>query len=503
MNELITALGPVRRRIRRNRALEGAAFGFAAGAAGALCLLVLSLLFPIPDKWLWAAGILLCSVLLASPANALRPVKNRDAALAADRCGLKERTVTALEAPEIPEDGGGIRRAMCLAQREDACRALKSLDFRQIRPRPVKRILLFGAAGCLLCAGMLLIPNVQDARAAETKALRETLDRASAEMDEAGAADEEKLPEKEKAELRRIREDLKRDLARSRDTADALVAVDRAEKRVEEIRSRTAGDAQAAATQALADALREAGLDSLADSVLSGDETAVAEALAGMDAAAAEALSRAAEGMEGAAGEAAQAMASAAQGGDPQQAASQAMQALNASGSPGASATEQALSSLKATLGGASAGQGQNSSQGGSSGTGGNNPNGPAGGGAGRGTTNEEQKGSGGKSQSGASGGNQPAEFREGKYETIYDPEKVETASRDVMTEQNRLGEDSVQIEAGEGKGTLEGSLPWGSVIGEYAESESRSAESENLTGEQREWVSEYYRLLTEQSEQE
>ena len=59
------------------------------------------------------------------------------------------------------------------------------------------------------------------------------------------------------------------------------------------------------------------------------------------------------------------------------------------------------------------------------------------------------------------------------------------------MTEQNRLGEDSVQIQAGDGRGTLDGSVPYGQVVGEYARSETQSAE-------QREWVREYFRILTD-----
>ena len=67
-----------------------------------------------------------------------------------------------------------------------------------------------------------------------------------------------------------------------------------------------------------------------------------------------------------------------------------------------------------------------------------------------------------------------------------------------MTTEQNRLGEDSVQIETGPGKGTLEGSVPYGDVIGEYAEAETQAADSARLTQEQKQWVDEYFRRLTE-----
>lgn len=501
MKELLNALKPVKNRLRRNRALRGAAFGFAAGAAAALALRILSLVVYVPDKWIIAGAAVAAAAALGAAGNALRPVGSRDAACAADRCGLQERAQTALEIAESPDPDSETGRAMRAAQAEDACAALKRLDPRAIRPGSVKRPLLCGLAACLLCAGTLLIPGRPDRLAEQRKILQDHLAKASAKLEQAEKADETALDDAEKSELRKLTEDLKRDLRDSRDETDALVALDRAEKRLEELRSRTAADAAklAEAANALSEALKAAGLDSLAEAVSSGDAQALAEALAGMDAEAAEALAEAAEGLSGEAKAAAEAMASA-RNGDAAQAAAQALQALQAGGAMSASAMSQALQSLKASLGGAgsSGSQGQGgSSQGAGSGSG----TGQAGGGAGRGTTNEEQKGGGSAANAKHVNGTGEAEYREGQYERIYDPEQLDMASRDVMTEQNRLGEDSVQIQAGEGKGTVDGTVPVGQVLGEYAQAEARSADSENLTGEQREWVREYFRILTEQNE--
>ena len=66
-----------------------------------------------------------------------------------------------------------------------------------------------------------------------------------------------------------------------------------------------------------------------------------------------------------------------------------------------------------------------------------------------------------------------------------------------MVTEQNKLGEDSVQIETGPGKGRLEGNVPFREVVGEYAEAEAAAAESARLTREQKQWVDEYFRRLT------
>ena len=139
--------------------------------------------------------------------------------------------------------------------------------------------------------------------------------------------------------------------------------------------------------------------------------------------------------------------------------------------------------------------------QNGQNGTGGSgsNLNGKTGGGAGEGTTNQEQQG-GGSSGGGPVTGSRDPRYKEVRYETIYDPEHIAKDKENVMTEQYRLGdEDSLQIETGPGRGNLDGDVPWGEALQEYADTEARSADRENLTVQERRWVDEYYRLLTEQ----
>ena len=118
--------------------------------------------------------------------------------------------------------------------------------------------------------------------------------------------------------------------------------------------------------------------------------------------------------------------------------------------------------------------------------------------GAGEGSTNLEQNG-GGKLQGGLAKGNRDPKYKEAQYETIYDPERTDMAVRDEMTNQNRLGnEESLQAETGPGKGSLGGSVPWDQVFREYEETETRSAERENLTTKEKQWVADYYAKLTE-----
>ena len=465
MNELTKALKPVKRRIRRNRLLRGAAWGLAAGLGAALAIRGAGMFVPMANRWLWAAIPAAAATVTAAAGNALRPVGNRTAAETADRCGLQERTITALEQ-------AGTETEICVLQREDACRALREMDTGSITAGSVKKPLLT-ALGCgvLLCA-LLIIPGRGDRAAEAQKALRETLRTAAEEIGQAAEADAERLNEARKSELRRLTGDLKRELDRSRDEADALVALDRAERRLEEMQNRTAGDAAAAA-----------------------DREGTGNA-------------------DGEGGEGTEAAATAGEAGT-EISGTQAKTAGNSTaGRNGTPLTQKALAALKARVSPATAqqgnrgaaaaaktgsGQGEGPGEGqGLSGAGSGQGNKSANG-AGEGSTNLEAE-AGGKNGNGPVRGNRDPKYREEKYETIYDPERTETAARDEMTNQNRQGEaESRQAETGPGKGSADGSVPWDRVFREYRETETRSAGRENLTTKERQWVEEYYSLLTEQ----
>ena len=305
------------------------------------------------------------------------------------------------------------------------------------------------------------------------------------------------MDEKQKTELRKLTEDLKRELRASRDELDAMVALDKGEQRLQKLRGeqKTAGDALSA-MDALARAMENAGMDpglgeTMSSAMANGDAAAMSSALAQLNA---DQMKELAESLTGDAQSLAEQLAEAAGQGEMTDAQMQALMAGSmASGSP----LQQAISGMKGSIGAPA----QSGSQG-TSGSGGQNGagmSGSAGSGAGTGSTNEEQNGPGSAGQKGTAKGNRPATFKQAEYETIYDPEKVDKASRDVMTEQNSLGKDSVQIETGPGKGTLEGDVPFRQVVGEYAEQEALAAESAHLTREQKEWVDEYFRLLTEE----
>ena len=491
MNELLKALAPAKRRLRLQRLLLGAGAGFAFGALAAFVLLAVTSFVPLDGRWLIAGAAATGCTLLGAIGNAARPVDAQEAARAADSCGLRERSVTALEL------AGGPETEITRCQRQDACEHLRRLDVKQIPLRFPRRLAAIGAGLMVLCSATLLLPGSGDRAVAARKAL--DLKTASMEkaIDEAAELEEAGLDEKQKAELRKLTEDLKRELRASRDELDAMVALDKGEQRLEKIRGeqKTAGDAMSA-MDALARAMESAGMDpgiaeAMSGAMTDGNAAAMSAALAQADA---DQLKELAERLSGDAKSLAEQLAEAAAQGEMTEAQMQALMS-GMSGIPGqGSPLQQALSGMKGSLGV----PGQTGNQGGQ-GSGGQNGGSSVGSGAGTGTTNKEQEGSSPIRQKSGSKGNRPAEFKQTEYETSYDPEKVDKASRDVMTEQNSLGKDSVQIETGPGKGTLEGDIPFREVVGEYAVQEAQAAESAHLTREQREWVDEYFRLLTDE----
>ena len=466
MKEVLKALRPVKNRIRRNRFLRGAAAGLAAGLAAAVILQAAAFFMPVPDRWLWAAAAAAAAILAAALGNAARPVKNITAARAADACGLKERAVTALEGTDEP-----IRQL----QRRDACEALKNLDVKQIRPGCPGKELLAALSCAVLLGCMLLIPNAQDSKAAARKTLSKTLQEGQKAVEQAAEKDAERLPDEKKSELRKITADLNRELSESRDAADALVALDKAEQRLEQMREKTAGDVSDAADS-------RDGYGNPAE----GTEGSIPGENSGQTV----------NGQEA---------ATAAAGADVsvQLQTLEALTALKAAVNPslkyGAGAAAELTAGTQAGQSGA--GTGNIGSQDGrnGNGAGGNSQSGKTGGGAGEGTTNEEQQGGG--SGSGATvRGNRDPHYKEVSYETIYDPEHIDKNKQNVLTEQYRTGgDDSVQIETGPGRGNLNGDVPWSDALQEYADTEARAADRENLTTQEKQWVNEYYKLLTEQ----
>jgi hypothetical protein len=315
---------------------------------------------------------------------------------------------------------------------------------------------------------LLLFPNPRDREAEARGALRRILKEGTEKIDRAAAEDEERLKPEQRNELRKLTEELKRELLDSRDETDALVALDRAEQRMVQMESRTAGDALAAA-------------DGTGTESDAGEGSEEAEAADG--------TGTTADGKD------AQVSGNSSDIRSGKLATSNALAALKTAVNP-ASVRNAPRTSTAGTQGEPGEGEGQDGQGNPGAGSGSGNQ---AANGAGEGTTNLEQ-GGGGNLPGGLAKGNRDPKYKEAQYETIYDPERTELDVRDEMTNQNRLeNEESLQVETGPGKGSLGGSVPWDEVFREYEETETRSAERENLTTKERQWVKDYYSLLTDQ----
>ena len=446
MKELKKAFRPLKRRIRLLHGLRGGALGLCVGAGAALILMLLSFFVPVRNKAV--LGIILVGVGAAAGALCalLWPVSDEKAARTGDKCGLKERLQTALA---FPGDS-----PMEQLQRQDAAAALAAFDVKKIpRPRLKRPLLLVGGAACLAAA--LLLPNPQNAA----------------------------LEQEQKRELRRLTGDLERKLLQAKDPADALLALNEGQERLEKMRDTLAGERM----DALAQSLEGQGLDALAQALQAGDEEALENALDGLDA---EALEQAAQALSGEMGDLMNAAAAALKMGD-LAAALENLKGLSAAAGSLSdaqlAALAQMLQNLRAGLGGQqgqgmglAAGEGMQGAQTG----------------AGRGSTNEDMT-SEAADDPGFAGTDDPR-YKEGTYESIYDPTRLDADQTELAAESPRNEGDVAQLNVGPGAGSLDGSVPYNQVALEYAEAAARAAESQNLTNRERQWVADYFASLTE-----
>ena len=494
------ALKPFRFRLRLTNAALGGCWGMLAAAAACALIAAASYFIPIAKAALYmvwaAAGALALFVLLGF----LKPVSIQRAARAADKAGLSERAVTALDlAGDSP---------MAAIQREDALKHLKALPPKaalpmRVSPRP---LLAAGGLGFVLAAALLFIQNPQYAVLNRQNAFQKAMAPKAQTVDKA-AEELEKAPytKEQVNELRKMMGDLALQLREAREPQQAYLAMDKAQRNLEEF-SRNASNAS---RQAAAQALEQNGMKDMAEALKNGDAQAAAQAAAqlGQDGASAQALAKAAEAMpEGALKEAAQAAAQALQSGS---AASiqAALSSLSSAAQGTASGTltgdlSALLSQLRAGAQAASAsqsgaGQGQGQGQGsGGQGNGGQGGQGQgAGSGAGKGSTNQDAGVGKGQQSSGGQGAGAP-EYKLGQYETIYDPTRLNVGD-ETHQAAGQMGEgESQQVQLDPGLGDAFGQVPYHQVIYTYQEAASKAAEQALLPEAILKWVDGYFQSL-------
>ena len=186
--------------------------------------------------------------------------------------------------------------------------------------------------------------------------------------------------------------------------------------------------------------------------------------------------------------------------------ARQALSALTAAASGQTAASAQALA-LTGMVRGAAARSGMQSAQGtlaslahsgaGQQGASDQEGQGQPGGGASLGSSD----GDGGMNPAQAAApaqGTASPEKKVAAYEAIYDPTRLGT-SGEVQNERGQMGEGEIlEAEAGNGAGSLEGSVPYRQALPEYREAAVEAAQDADLPAYARQWVETYFNALAQ-----
>lgn len=465
MDELKRALRPVKRRMRLQQAAQWTALGALAEAMCILLLRVATFLWPLDRALLWAILLGLGLPVLSGLAALLWPVSDLEAASQADRLGLMARAQTAVM---LRDDDG----PMAQMQRQDAVQSLKGLAIAKDMPVRIPKPVWVGLIACAAVIGCsFLLPNPQteilNARRQfrkEMQAQAEKIDKVSDTLDESKA---------ETPEIRRLLADLSKELRRVESRRDALGAADQTERKLMNLRDRTAAEAM--------NALKDAGLDGLAQALESGNSAEAKEALSGTEAASL--LNAAAQTAEGAAGEMLGEALKALNAGN----VSKALEALQnaANGSSVQTAQAMALASM-ARSSAAQSGQSAASAASGKKGSGA---------GAGTGSSNQDGGKSGKQTGSNAQGSAAPQKSVK-DYESIYDPTRL-GGSGEMHQASGQMGEGSVmEIQAGLGAGSLDGSVPYRQALPEYTRAATEAAENAGLPAYAQKWIQDYFDSL-------
>lgn len=485
MKELESALRPVKRRMRTQRTFIWAMYGLFAGAVSVLLLRAASFVWAFPTVVFWSLVTLVALPAVFALIAWLWPITSLDAARQADALGLMARAQTAVML-------GGCDTDMARLQRKDALSSLKRLQPARQMALRVPRLAWIGTAVCVVLVGVsFLIPNPQAQAIREQEAFHAEMMEQAQKVDEgataldAGAA--------ETPELRKLLGDLSGELRRAENVRDALTAVDTAERKVESLEARTARDAL--------DAMRAAGLNALAQSLEDGDTLAAQQALEAegtkellsdaaakaSDQTAAQQLSRAAQAL--ASGEARQALSALAAAASGQTDAS--AQALALTGMVRGAAARSGVPSAQGTIASlAHSGAGQ---QGASDQEGQGQP----GGGASLGSSDGDGGADSAQSGTPVQGAASP-EKKVADYEAIYDPTRLGT-SGEVHSERGQMGEGEIlEAQAGNGAGSLEGTVPYRQALPQYREAAVEAAQDADLPAYARQWVETYFDALAQ-----
>ncbi|MCI5956493.1 MAG: hypothetical protein MRZ54_05865 [Clostridiales bacterium] len=487
MSELKRALGPVKRRMRAQRTFQWTMYGLFAGMVCLVLMRIASFLWVFPSAMYWGLGALAATPALFSAVSWLWPITEMDAARQADALGLKARAQTAVMLH-------GCDTPMAQLQRGDALKSLRALEPKRHMRLRIPRLAWIGALACACLLGAsYLIPNPQaEALKARAAFHAEMLNQAKKLDDGAAGLDAKEV---ETPELRRLLGELSSELRRAEDVRDALSAVDATERKVSDLQQRTAKDAL--------DAMKAAGLNTLAQALLDGDGKAAQVELEALKTAASQLSQAAAKATTATAAGSLRSAAQAMSAGNVAQALSSLQTA--ATGQTSASAQALALAGMvrsaaasAAQQGGMQAGaqgMGQSGSQPGAGA--GNQGQGGSGPGAGLGSSNKDGGMSLTRTATGVAGKAAP-ELKIADYEPIYDPTRL-GGSGETVNERGPMGEGEIyEAEAGTGVGSAGDSVPYRQVLGEYQQTAVEAVQSAQLPAYAQKWVQDYFDALAQ-----
>ncbi len=231
---LRNVLTPVLRRISRSHYLKFLVQGLALGSALGLAVLITARILPLEGNRLWAVIFALAGLaVVLIRAWAVRPGW-WEAALAADRAGLKERAATAWQLRGSTDPLAG-------RQRRDALEYLKGLDLRKVLPGGITRRTLGLAAGLLALALVLaILPNHQDQAAEARKLTAAGLAQAKEEVNrtEALLEKDSKLSEEAKQQIAKELASLRAELNKAKSLEEGAAALSKSQTEINKALSR-------------------------------------------------------------------------------------------------------------------------------------------------------------------------------------------------------------------------------------------------------------------------
>lgn len=234
MENIMTSIRSVRRRLQLFKAGSFALRGLAAGLAAAVILLGVAHLVPIPYSMIWALACALSGTVLGAAAAFLKPVRAEAAARAMDAADPAEERrdlmMTALEFQQQESVAAKWQRAQAEAYgREFAAKRKERLPFAW----KFGRVATASSTLAVICAVLLLLPNPMDRelrQRAEQQAMidveQQKAEALAKELSEAPIEPEARAPLAETAT------DLAKELGDSHRAEEALDKMEKAMKKL-------------------------------------------------------------------------------------------------------------------------------------------------------------------------------------------------------------------------------------------------------------------------------